>query len=47
MDPAKYVLAEMKGEELDEFLSWCEKAASAAKAVVLDSLDTAMNMFNA
>ena len=47
MDPAKYVLAEMKGEELDEFLSWCEKAASAAKAVVLDGLDTAMNMFNA
>ena len=47
MDPAKYVLAEMKGEELEEFLSWCEKAASAAKAVILDGLDTAMNMYNA
>jgi len=47
MDPAKYVLAEMKGAELEEFLSWCARAASAAKAVVLDGLDTAMNMFNA
>jgi PTH1 family peptidyl-tRNA hydrolase len=47
MDPAKYVLAEMKGEELEEFLSWCERAASAAKAVILDGLDTAMNMYNA
>jgi PTH1 family peptidyl-tRNA hydrolase len=47
MDPAKYVLTEMKGEELDEFLSWCERAASAAKAVILEGLDTAMNVFNA
>ena len=47
MDPAKYVLAEMKGEELDEFLSWCERAAAAAEAVVLDGLDAAMNAFNA
>ncbi len=45
-DPAKYVLAEMKGAELDEFLSWCERAAAAAEAVVMDGLETAMNLFN-
>ncbi|MBC7254226.1 MAG: aminoacyl-tRNA hydrolase [Actinobacteria bacterium] len=47
MDPADYVLAEMKGEELEEFLSWCERAAEAAEAVIMDGLDTAMNIFNA
>lgn len=46
MDPAAYVLAEMKGEELEEFLSWCERAAAAAETVVMDGLDTAMNLFN-
>lgn len=46
MDPARYVLAEMKGEEIEEFLSWCGKAASAAEAVVMDGLEAAMNMFN-
>jgi peptidyl-tRNA hydrolase, PTH1 family len=46
MDPAKYVLTAMKGEELEEFLSWCKKAAAAAEAVVMDGLETAMNLFN-
>ncbi len=46
MDPAKNVLAEMKGAELEDFLSWCGKAASAAEAVVMDGLDTAMNLYN-
>jgi PTH1 family peptidyl-tRNA hydrolase len=46
VDPAKYVLAEMKGEELDGFLTWCEKAASAAETVVMDGLEAAMNLFN-
>jgi len=46
MDPAKYVLAEMKGAELEEFLSWCERAASAAEAVVTKGLEKAMNLYN-
>ncbi len=46
MDPAKYVLAEMKGDEFEEFLSWCRRAASAAEAVVVDGLEPAMNLFN-
>jgi len=46
MDPAKYVLTEMKGAELEEFLNWCEKGAEAAEAVVMDGLETAMNLFN-
>ena len=46
MDPAKYVLLEMKGADLDEFLTWCERAASAAEVVVMDGLETAMNLFN-
>jgi PTH1 family peptidyl-tRNA hydrolase len=46
MDPAAYVLAEMHGNELEEFLSWCERAASAAESVIMDGLDTAMNLFN-
>lgn len=46
VDPAKYVLAEMRGAELDEFLSWCGRAAAAAEAVIMDGLDAAMNLFN-
>jgi PTH1 family peptidyl-tRNA hydrolase len=46
MDPAKFVLTEMKGAELAEFHSWCEKAAAAAETVVMDGLETAMNLFN-
>ncbi len=46
MDPAEFVLAEMRGEELEEFLGWCERAAEAAERVVMDGLDTAMNLFN-
>jgi PTH1 family peptidyl-tRNA hydrolase len=46
MDPAKYVLTEMKGAELEEFLTWCEKGAAAAEAVIMDGLETAMNLFN-
>jgi PTH1 family peptidyl-tRNA hydrolase len=46
MDAAKYVLLEMDGAELEDFLQWCEKAADAAEAVVMDGLETAMNLFN-
>jgi peptidyl-tRNA hydrolase, PTH1 family len=46
MDPAKFVLTEMRGSELDDFLSWCAKAAAAAEAVVMDGLETAMNLYN-
>jgi PTH1 family peptidyl-tRNA hydrolase len=46
MDPAAYVLAEMKGAELEEFLSWCERAAAAAEVVVIDGLEKAMNLYN-
>lgn len=46
MDPAAYVLSKLRGDELEEFLSWCERAASAAEAVVMDGLDTAMNLYN-
>ncbi|MDY6794577.1 MAG: aminoacyl-tRNA hydrolase [Actinomycetota bacterium] len=46
MDPAKYVLSEMKGTELEEFLSWCEMAASAADVLIMDGMDAAMNMYN-
>lgn len=46
VDPAKYVLAEMKGQELEEFLSWCDKAGSAAEMLVLDGLEATMNFFN-
>lgn len=46
VDPAKYVLSKMRGDEFQEFLSWCTKAASAAEAVVMDGLETAMNMYN-
>jgi peptidyl-tRNA hydrolase, PTH1 family len=46
MDPAKYVLAEMKGQELQEFLSWCERAAGAAEAIILDGLEAAKNLYN-
>jgi PTH1 family peptidyl-tRNA hydrolase len=46
MDPARYVLTEMKGDEFEQFLSWCETAASAAEAIVLEGLETAMNRFN-
>ncbi len=46
MDPAKYVLSKMKGEELENFLSWCEKAAAAAEAVVINGLEAAMNQYN-
>lgn len=46
MDPAAYVLHEMKGAELEEFLSWCGRAASAAESVIMDGLETAMNLFN-
>lgn len=46
MDPAKYVLTEMRGDELEEFLSWCERAASAAETVVMDGLEAAMNLYN-
>ena len=46
MDPAKYVLLEMKGSDLDELLAVCERAATAAEVVVMDGLETAMNLFN-
>lgn len=46
MDPAKYVLLETKGSDLDELLAWCERAATAAEVVVMDGLETAMNLFN-
>jgi PTH1 family peptidyl-tRNA hydrolase len=46
MDPAEYVLAEMEDDEWGEFFSWCEEAAAAAESVVMDGLDTAMNLFN-
>ncbi len=46
MDPAKYVLTEMRGAELEGFLTWCERAASAAEAVVMDGLEAAMNLYN-
>lgn len=46
MEPAAYVLAEMEGAELDAFLSWCGRAAAAAETVVMDGLETAMNLFN-
>lgn len=46
MDPAKYVLSAMKGQEFEEFLSWCERAASASKVVIMDGLEAAMNLFN-
>jgi len=45
-DPAAYVLRKMRGDELEEFLAWCEHAASAAETVVMDGLDTAMNLYN-
>ncbi|NPV58066.1 MAG: aminoacyl-tRNA hydrolase [Actinobacteria bacterium] len=46
VDPAKYVLEEMRGAELEEFLGWCSRAAAAAENVVMDGLETAMNLFN-
>ncbi len=46
MDPARYVLTELRGEELEEFLSWCSRAASAAESVVMDGLETAMSLYN-
>jgi PTH1 family peptidyl-tRNA hydrolase len=46
MDPAKYVLAEMRGEELEEFLSWCKRAASAVEAVITSGPEAAMNLYN-
>lgn len=46
VDPADFVLAEMEDDEWEEFFSWCEEAAAAAEAVVMDGLDTAMNLFN-
>ncbi len=45
-DPAEYVLAELEDDQWEEFLEWCEEAAAAAEAVVMDGLDTAMNLFN-
>lgn len=46
MDPAEYVLQEMEGRELEEFLAWCRRAADAAESVVMDGMETAMNLFN-
>lgn len=46
MDAADYVLAELSGKELEDFVALCERAAAAAEAVVMDGLDTAMNLFN-
>lgn len=47
MEPSDFVLAEMKGEVLEEFLAWCQRAAEAAERVVMDGLDMAMNLYNA
>ncbi len=46
MEAADYVLEELRGEAFEEFLSWCGRAAEAAESVVMDGLDTAMNLFN-
>ncbi|OFW57733.1 MAG: aminoacyl-tRNA hydrolase [Candidatus Solincola sediminis] len=46
MDPAKYVLTRMKGDEFEAFLSWCRKAADAAETVLAEGLESAMNIFN-
>jgi len=46
MEAARYVLAELDGAELEDFLALCERAAAAAESVVMDGLDTAMNLFN-
>jgi PTH1 family peptidyl-tRNA hydrolase len=46
LDPAKYVLDRMKDNEFEEFLSWCQRAASAAEALVLQGPEAAMNQYN-
>lgn len=46
MDPAEFVLSEMEDDQWEKFITWCEDGAAAAEAVVMDGLETAMNLFN-
>lgn len=43
---ANFVLAQLRGAELQEFEDSCSQAAAAALAIVDDGIDTAMNHIN-
>jgi PTH1 family peptidyl-tRNA hydrolase len=46
MDSADWVLAQMKGAELEEFAVTCAQAVAVAKMAITDGLTPAMNEYN-